>query len=111
MKTVRLTDNLEGIKAAAEILKSDGIVALPTETVYGLAASAYSDTAIGKVFAAKGRPQDNPLIVHISDMDMLGDVVADFPGDAKLQDLVLHDHECLHCGFRYCLSHDITSTP
>ena len=83
MKTVRLTDNLEGIKAAAEILKSDGIVALPTETVYGLAASAYSDTAIGKVFAAKGRPQDNPLIVHISDMDMLGDVVADFPGDAK----------------------------
>ena len=83
MKTVRLLDNLEGIKAAAEILKADGIVAMPTETVYGLAASAYSNTAISKVFAAKGRPQDNPLIVHISDMDMLKDVVSHFPDSAR----------------------------
>ncbi len=84
MKTVRLSDNLEGIKAAAEILKADGIVGMPTETVYGLAASAYSDAAIKKVFDAKGRPQDNPLIVHISDMDMLGDVVSEFPDKAKV---------------------------
>lgn len=83
MKTVRLNDNLQGINAAAEILKADGIVAVPTETVYGLAASAYSDTAISKVFAAKGRPQDNPLIVHISDMEMLNDVVSDFSKEAK----------------------------
>ncbi len=83
MKTVRLSDNLDGIKAAAEILKADGIVAMPTETVYGLAASAYSDIAISKVFTAKGRPQDNPLIVHISDMDMLGGVVSDFSDKAK----------------------------
>ena len=83
MKTVRLKDNLEGIKAAAEILKADGIVAMPTETVYGLAASAYSNKAISKVFAAKGRPQDNPLIVHISDMDMLREVVSEFSYAAK----------------------------
>ena len=83
MKTVRLSDNLDGIKAAAEILRADGVVAMPTETVYGLAASAYSDTAISKVFSAKGRPQDNPLIVHISDLDMLSGVVSDFGEKAK----------------------------
>ena len=83
MKTVRLSDNLDGINAAAEILKADGVVALPTETVYGLAASAYSDKAISKVFSAKGRPQDNPLIVHISDIGMLSGVVSDFSEKAK----------------------------
>lgn len=67
------------IERASEILLSGGIVAVPTETVYGLAASAFSDDAIKKVFAAKGRPQDNPLIVHISDMDMLRVVAKDIP--------------------------------
>ncbi|MBQ5910524.1 MAG: threonylcarbamoyl-AMP synthase [Clostridia bacterium] len=84
METLRLKDNKEGITAAAEILKADGIVAMPTETVYGLAASAYSNTAIAKVFSAKGRPQDNPLIVHISDMEMLSSVVGEFPATAKV---------------------------
>lgn len=83
MDTLRLKDNKEGILAAAEILKADGIVGIPTETVYGLAASAYSSQAISKVFTAKGRPQDNPLIVHISDMDMLSDVVSEFSPTAK----------------------------
>ena len=69
----------KAINKAAQILKSGGIVALPTETVYGLAASAYSDDAISKVFEAKGRPQDNPLIVHISDLDMLKTVASDIP--------------------------------
>lgn len=72
-------DYQNSIKRAADILKSDGIVAVPTETVYGLAASAFSDAAILKVFKAKGRPQDNPLIVHISDMDMLKGVADDIP--------------------------------
>ncbi len=67
------------LKAAAEILKNGGTVAVPTETVYGLAASALSDTAVAKIFAAKGRPQDNPLIVHISDVKMLTDVAKDIP--------------------------------
>lgn len=67
------------ISRAAEILKSGGIVAVPTETVYGLAASSYDDNAVKKVFAAKGRPQDNPLIVHISDKEMLSSVAAKVP--------------------------------
>ncbi len=83
MQTVRLTDDKKGIATAAEILKSDGVVAIPTETVYGLAASAFSDKAIEKVFLAKGRPQDNPLIVHISDLDMITETVSDFSDDAK----------------------------
>lgn len=67
---------------AAEILKRGGIVAIPTETVYGLAASAYDEKAIKKVFEAKGRPQDNPLIVHICDMDMLSEVARNIPENA-----------------------------
>ena len=58
------------IAAAAEILKKGGIVAMPTETVYGLAADACSETAVRKIFEAKGRPFIDPLIVHVSDMEM-----------------------------------------
>ena len=71
MITLRLKNDENGIKKAAEILNKSGIVAIPTETVYGLAASAYSEEAISKIFTAKGRPQDNPLIVHISREDHL----------------------------------------
>ncbi len=84
MITARLSDNKQGIEQAAEILKSGGIVAIPTETVYGLAASAYNDNAISKVFTAKGRPQDNPLIVHIDGMEMLSDVAVDVSEEAKI---------------------------
>ena len=81
MKTEKfyLEDRCADIAAVCDILKNGGIVAIPTETVYGLAASAYSDSAIKNVFLAKGRPQDNPLIVHISDLEMLKDVAADIP--------------------------------
>lgn len=58
-----------GVSRAAEILRGGGIVAVPTETVYGLAARADNDEAVAKIFAAKGRPGFNPLIVHIADMD------------------------------------------
>lgn len=70
------------VKRAAELLEKGGIVAIPTETVYGLAASAYDDKAIKKVFEAKGRPQDNPLIVHISNMDMLKEIAKNIPPKA-----------------------------
>jgi len=88
MKTEKL-DILAGdyglcISKAAALLEKGGIVAVPTETVYGLAASAYSDTAIKKVFEAKGRPQDNPLIVHISNMEMLTEVAVNIPEKAYL---------------------------
>ncbi len=84
MTTKRLCDEQKGIAEAAEILKRGGVVAIPTETVYGLAASAYDCGAIKKVFSAKGRPQDNPLIVHIADMEMLTDVACDIPKTAFL---------------------------
>ena len=83
METLKLKDDAKGIKTAAELLKKGGIVAIPTETVYGLAASAFDDEAIKKVFIAKGRPQDNPLIVHIADFDNIENIVGDFPEKAK----------------------------
>lgn len=83
MKTERIDivsgDRQKGIRRAADILSGGGIVAIPTETVYGLAASAFDNNAIAKVFAAKGRPQNNPLIVHISDIDMLYTVAENVP--------------------------------
>ncbi len=88
MKTLRLnvakSEYDKSINTAAEILKNGGVVGMPTETVYGLAASAYDDNAIKKVFEAKGRPQDNPLIVHISDMEMLKDIAEDIPETAYI---------------------------
>ena len=71
-----------GIKRVAEIIRGGGIVAIPTETVYGLAANALDTSAVKKIFTAKGRPQDNPLIVHISGMDMLKPLVKAVPDNA-----------------------------
>lgn len=82
MLTKRLKADEKGIEHAAEILKKGGIVAIPTETVYGLAASAYDENAVKRVFLAKGRPQDNPLIVHIADIDDLKTVARDIPDSA-----------------------------
>ena len=64
-----LSANPQSIEAAAAILKAGGIVAMPTETVYGLAANARDGKAIAKVFEAKGRPSFNPLIVHVADLE------------------------------------------
>ncbi len=65
------------LSQVGEILRRGGIVGIPTETVYGLAANAFDSKAVAKIFEAKGRPQDNPLIVHICDMSQL-DCVASF---------------------------------
>ncbi|QNI34375.1 threonylcarbamoyl-AMP synthase [Alloacidobacterium dinghuense] len=70
------------LKRAAEILRSGGTVAIPTETVYGLGANALDANAIAKIFAAKERPSWDPLIVHISDASMLHRVVASVPESA-----------------------------
>ena len=61
-----LKKDLSAIKEAAEVIASGGIVAFPTETVYGLGANALDEDAVKKIFVAKGRPQDNPLIVHVA---------------------------------------------
>ena len=66
MKLLILKNNLDGIKTAAKILKKGGLVAIPTETVYGLAANALDKQAVAKIFEAKKRPADNPLIIHIA---------------------------------------------
>ncbi|WP_404446151.1 threonylcarbamoyl-AMP synthase [Sutcliffiella horikoshii] len=63
------------VMEAASLLKEDEVVAFPTETVYGLGANALSDQAVLKIFEAKGRPSDNPLIVHISKMEQLTELV------------------------------------
>ncbi|MBR0340999.1 MAG: threonylcarbamoyl-AMP synthase [Oscillospiraceae bacterium] len=73
---------------AADLLKKGEIVAIPTETVYGLAAQIYSDNAVRNIFKVKGRPQDNPIIVHISSVDMLPDLVMDIPDVAN--ELIKH---------------------
>ena len=66
-------------KEAGNILKNGGLVAIPTETVYGLAANALDGKAVANIFKAKGRPMDNPLIVHIAELDELDDLVAYVP--------------------------------
>lgn len=70
------------IEAAGAILSAGGLVAIPTETVYGLAANALDGSSVKKIFAAKGRPQDNPLIVHIADMEQLTLLCAEIPAKA-----------------------------
>ena len=68
MQTLLLSENApDTAKIAADILTSGGLVAIPTETVYGLAANGLDPEAVAKIFLAKGRPQDNPLILHISE--------------------------------------------
>lgn len=66
--TQRLKDDAAGIAAAVEVWRAGGCVAFPTETVYGLGADARNDQAVAKVYAAKGRPSFNPLIVHVPDV-------------------------------------------
>lgn len=76
--------DMEAIKRGGEILKNGGLVAFPTETVYGLGGNALDPQASIKIYAAKGRPSDNPLIVHIADMDALAPIVKEIPEKAKL---------------------------
>ncbi|MBA1340873.1 MAG: Threonylcarbamoyl-AMP synthase [ANME-2 cluster archaeon] len=78
------TSNLEEvIRTAAAIIKNGGIVAFPTETVYGLGADALNPDAVSRIFKAKGRPLDNPLIVHIADQERLDVVASDVPDSAR----------------------------
>ena len=58
-------------KIAAEIIIQGGLVAIPTETVYGLGANGLDPQAVAKIFEAKGRPQDNPLILHVADSSQI----------------------------------------
>lgn len=72
-------DIKEGIYKAAEIIKNGGLVAFPTETVYGLGANGLDENAVPKIYEAKGRPSDNPLILHISEFDEIENIVKEIP--------------------------------
>lgn len=82
MTTLYLSSTQEDILKAADLLKNDGIVAIPTETVYGLAGNALKGSCVKKIFEAKGRPSDNPLIVHISDISQWTPLVKAIPESA-----------------------------
>ena len=85
MKTIVLDPiaDTTAIRRAADLLLAGEVVGMPTETVYGLAANALNETAVKKIFEAKGRPQDNPLIVHIADADALDQVSTNVPDAAR----------------------------
>lgn len=72
-------EELESLKEAAEILKHGGLVAFPTETVYGLGANALDEKASRKIYEAKGRPSDNPLIAHVADFEGIEPLVGRIP--------------------------------
>ena len=74
--------NMDIIDAAGQILRQGGLVAFPTETVYGLGANALDEEAARKTYAAKGRPSDNPLIVHIADLKDLYPITKGVPEKA-----------------------------
>ena len=83
MNTRLLSTREEDLNTAAALLAKGELVGIPTETVYGLAADALNGVAVSNIFKAKGRPQDNPLIVHIASTDELPALVRDIPEKAK----------------------------
>lgn len=72
MQTKIFTTSEWDIRQAAVIIKNGGLVAFPTETVYGLGADAFDEEAVARIYAAKGRPSDNPMIVHIARASDIG---------------------------------------
>ncbi len=83
LKVNDLDKNISKIREAAEVLRKGGFVAFPTETVYGLGANALDADAVRKIFEAKGRPADNPLIVHVSDVEEIKKLVKEIPDSAR----------------------------
>lgn len=81
-KITKQQSNQAIYQEAAELLQNGECVAFPTETVYGLGADATNQAAIQKIYAAKGRPSDNPLIVHIARLDQMNSFVASYPPKA-----------------------------
>ena len=79
METLLVKASDEQLLTASELLGKGEVVAVPTETVYGLAANAFDINAVKKIFSAKGRPQDNPLILHIGNFDMLYKITDNVP--------------------------------
>lgn len=83
METKLLSDHGADLQEAAQLLRNGSVVGIPTETVYGLAADARNPQAVQQIFTAKGRPADNPLIVHIAHLAQLPEIAAEVPPLAK----------------------------
>lgn len=75
----RIVNAKDGVEEGARIIRKGGLVVFPTETVYGLGANAFDEKAVQSIFKAKGRPQDNPLIVHISSLQQVDEIAVDVP--------------------------------
>ena len=99
--------HIHKMERAGKILRGGGLVAFPTETVYGLGADALNEEAAGKIYKAKGRPSDNPLIVHIADPDALDGIVESVPEKAAALaaafwpgplTMIFHKKECVPYG-------------
>ena len=84
MTTQLLSTSEHDLERAAALIKAGGLVGIPTETVYGLGANGLDPEAVKKIFLAKGRPQDNPLILHIHDASQLPDFCREVPESALL---------------------------
>ena len=74
-----IIDAGKGLQKGAELIKQGELVVFPTETVYGLGADAFNENAVAKIFKAKGRPSDNPLIVHISSVEQVKEIAREIP--------------------------------
>lgn len=83
VRNVENMDNKEAIREAAGLLREGKLVAFPTETVYGLGGNGWMEEAASKIYEAKGRPSDNPLILHIGSMDMMDEITSYIPESAK----------------------------
>ncbi len=81
--TISKENRTAALREAGEIIKAGGLVAFPTETVYGLGGDALNPASAKKIYEAKGRPSDNPLIVHIAEMEALSAIVEEVPETAK----------------------------
>jgi L-threonylcarbamoyladenylate synthase len=79
LNTQLLDDSTESVEKAARIIKDGGVVAVPTETVYGLAADASNASAVNRIFEAKGRPNDHPLIIHVHSLEQAQQLAIDIP--------------------------------
>lgn len=84
METRIFENTTEDLNKAAELIRNGEVVVMPTETVYGLGANALDENAVKKIYEAKGRPSDNPLIVHVSDFSEVEELVIEIPEGAKL---------------------------
>ena len=83
VKINNMEDCKKDMEEAGELIKAGELVAFPTETVYGLGGNGLLPDAAKKIYAAKGRPSDNPLILHVCDMQMVESLVKEIPDDAR----------------------------